>query len=202
MALTIYGFTPTRTRRVLWMAKELGLDFKSVQTTPGEGSRSPEHLKINPNGHIPAIDDDGVLMFESLAINLYLLKKHGGPLMPKTIVDEGLMGQWSFWAMTELEPQVMPVLFGTIRPEATTPEAVAAAKERLPQVLKVLDGSLAGKDYLLGGGFSGADLNVASVLSFLQMIKYDFSLSPNVAGWLDRCLGRPAFAAALAVKAS
>lgn len=192
----------SRTARVLWMAKELGLDFKSVQTSPGEGSRAPEFMKINPNGHVPAIDDDGVILWESLACNLYLLKKHGGPLLPKNVADEGRMMQWSFWAMCELEPQILPLLFKMIRPAATTDAAVAAATERLPQVLNVLNGALAGKDYLLGSSFTGADLNVASVSSFLKMLKYDFKPFPNVDAWLGRCLGRPAFAAASAVKAS
>jgi len=192
----------SRTARVLWMAKELGLDFKSVQTSPGEGSRTPEFMKINPNGHVPTIEDDGAVFWESLACNLYLLKKHGGPLMPKNVADEGRMIQWSFWAMLELESQILPLLFKVIRPAATTDAAVAAANEKLPSVLGVLDGALAGKEYLLGSSFTGADLNVASVLSFLRMIKYDMSSFKNVSAWADRCLSRPAFAAASAVKAS
>ena len=196
MALTIYGAPQSRALRVLWMAKELGLDYKLVPTSPRGETRTPEFLKINPNGHVPAIDDDGVIIWESMACNLYLLKKHGGPLQPKSVADEGRTLQWSFWAMTELEPQALPLLFKAIMPERTTDAAVAAANEKLPEVLKVLDGALAGKDYLLGSSFTAADLNVASVLNFLAMIKYDVKGFPNVAAWAGRCLGRPALAAA------
>ncbi len=193
MALTIYGAPQSRAARVLWMARELGLKFENVPTSPRGETRTPEFLKINPNGHVPVIDDDGTIIWESLACNLYLLKKHGGPLQPKSVADEGRMIQWSFWAMCELEPHTLPLLFKAIMPERTTDAAVAAANERLPEVLKVLDGALAGKDYLLGSSFTAADLNVASVLSFLAMIKYDFKAYPNVAAWSGRCLGRPAF---------
>jgi glutathione S-transferase len=58
---------------------------------------------VNPNGRIPAIDDNGFKLWESMAINLYLAKKHGCDLLPKTMVDESQAIQWSFWAMTELE---------------------------------------------------------------------------------------------------
>ncbi len=202
MALTIYGATLSRAARVLWMAKELGLDFKSVQISPDD-THVPELLRVNPNGRIPAIDDDGVLLFESLAINLYLLKKHGGPLLPDNIYDEGRMLQWSFWAMTELEGPLVQLLLDVIRPGTISPADVTAATEKLPQVLSVLEGALAGRDYLLGSAFTGADLNVASVLSYLKtIVNYDFGSFPNISAWTCRCLGRPAFSAAAAVTAS
>src|SRR3984893_17585104 len=77
MALKIYGIPRSRAFRTVWMAKELGLDYENVPIgTGGEESRTPQFLAINPNGHIPAIDDDGFIVWESMAINLYLAKKH------------------------------------------------------------------------------------------------------------------------------
>ena len=195
MALTIYGIPQSRTIRVLWLAKELGLDYKSVPITNSGGSREPDFLKINPNGHIPAIDDDGLIMCESLAINLYLAKKHGGDLQPKNVADEGRALQWSFWAVTETEGPALTLLMK--RMKAPIPDSeVEAATAKLGAALKVLDGALAGKDYLLGSTFTIADLNVASVLSWLSMAKFDTSACANVTAWLARCLGRPALAAA------
>ncbi len=196
MALTIYGIPQSRALRVLWLAKELGIDYKNVPITNTGGSREPDFLKINPNGHIPAIEDDGVVLCESLAINLYLSKKYGGALQPKNMADEGRALQWSFWAVTEAESNALTLLMKRMNPAGTSDEAVAAATEKLGAAIKVLDGALAGKDYLLGSSFSIADLNVASVLAWLQMAKFDMAPYPNVAAWLTRCLGRPAFAAA------
>jgi glutathione S-transferase len=53
---------------------------------------------------------------------------------------------------------------------------------------------LAGRDYLLGTACTVADLNVASVISWAPMAQLDLSAAPNVAAWLGRCTGRPAFA--------
>ena len=76
--LKIYGIPRSRAFRAMWLAKELGLDYQSVPVDMGKGeTRAADYLKINPNGHIPAIDDDGFVLWESLAITLYLAKKHG-----------------------------------------------------------------------------------------------------------------------------
>ena len=195
MGLTIYGIPQSRALRVLWLAKELGIDYKNVPITNTGGSREPEFLKINPNGHIPAIEDDGVVLCESLAIKLYLSKKYGGDLQPKNIADEGRALQWSFWAVTEAEGPALTLLMKRMNP-ATPDSEVAAATTKLGAALKVLDGALAGKEYLLGSSFSIADLNVAAVLAWLQMAKFDLTPYPNVGAWLGRGLGRPAFAAA------
>ena len=74
-------------------------------------TRSPEFLKVNPNGHIPTIDDDGVVLHESLAINLYLAKKHGGPLAPANVAEDGEMTMWALWAATEVETNALNVLY-------------------------------------------------------------------------------------------
>jgi glutathione S-transferase len=75
--LRIYGVARTRAFRPLWMAKELGLDHEHIPVEIGDaGARTPEFLAINPNGRLPVIDDGGFVLFESLAITLYLAKKH------------------------------------------------------------------------------------------------------------------------------
>src|SRR5688572_19365743 len=112
MTLKIYGVAGSRAARVLWAAEELGLSYEHVKTPfSGGAPRSPEMLKINPNGRIPVIDDDGVIVWESLAINLYLAKKAGGALAPKDVVEDGQMTMWSVWAMTECEKAALQILF-------------------------------------------------------------------------------------------
>ena len=64
MALKIYGIPRSRAFRTLWMAKELGLDYENLPiSTGGTETRTPDFLKLNPNGHIPAIDDDGFILW-------------------------------------------------------------------------------------------------------------------------------------------
>src|ERR1051326_8104973 len=108
--LKIYGVAGSPAYRVLWMANELGLDYEHVPVHFGDGSaKTAEYLAINPNGRIPAIDDGGFQLWESMAINLYLAKKHDG-LWPKTLEGEAQALQWIFWAMTELEKPALAML--------------------------------------------------------------------------------------------
>ena len=103
--LRIYGIARTRAYRALWMAMELGLDFEHLPIEIGDaGARSPEFLAINPNGRLPVIVDDNFVLFELLAITLYLAKKHSaGKLYPGTLEGEARAWQWSFWAIAEVD---------------------------------------------------------------------------------------------------
>ena len=103
--LHIYGLARTRAFRALWMAKELGLDYEHFPIEIGEGgAKTAEYLAINPNGRLPAIDDGGFVLWESLAITLYLAKKYStGRLYPATIEGEARTWQWSLWALNEVD---------------------------------------------------------------------------------------------------
>jgi glutathione S-transferase len=200
MALKIYGVARSRAFRTLWMAKELGIDYEHVKVDFATGeTRTLEHLALNPNGHVPVIDDDGFILWESMAINLYLAKKFGaGGLYPSRLQDEARAWQWSFWGMTELERPVLTALFNrAILPESQRDAAAAdAAEKALAQPFVVLQGMLSGSPYLLGDQFTVADLNVASILAWARPAQIDFSAVPKVAEWLRVCAERPAARAA------
>ena len=200
MALKIYGVARSRAFRTLWMAKELGLDYEhfKVDFATGE-TRTPAHLALNPNGHVPVIDDNGFILWESMAINLYLAKKYGRDgFYPARLDDEARAWQWSFWGMTEVERPVLTALFNrAILPEGQRDAAAAdAAEKTLAQPLRVLDGALAPAPYLLGQSFTVADLNVASILAWARPAQIDMSAFPKVAEWLRICAERPAARAA------
>ena len=193
MSLTIYGPAQTRAMRTLWMAHELGLEFEHVPgMSPGTGP-SNALLAVNPMGQAPAIDDDGFALSESMAINLYLAKKHG-KLAPANLAAEAQTLRWSFWAMTAVEGTLLDVLLkgrGLMGYEKD-PAAAKAGVETLQRPLRVLNAALADRSYLVGDAFSVADLNVASVLSWTQPAGVDLGEFPNIAGWLGRCLSREA----------
>jgi glutathione S-transferase len=195
MALKIYGIPRSRAFRVLWMAEELGIGYENIATDNQGGSRSPAFLKINPNGHIPAIDDDGFILWESMAINLYLAKKYSpASLYPVLPEDEARAWQWSFWGMTEIERPLLTALFHrAIHPEDKRDAALADESERqLAAPLHVLDAAVANSHYLLGEHFTVADLNVASILAWARPAQIDLSHVPKMADWLKRCAERPA----------
>lgn len=202
MALRIYGIARSRAFRTLWMAQELGLSYEHIPVDLGEaGTRKPEFLALNPNGHIPVIDDDGFRLWESIAINLYLAKKHGAGadgLYPQRLEDEARAWQWSFWGMTEIERPILTALFNrALYPEDKRDAKAADEAERaLAAPLKVLDGALAATPYLLGARFTVADLNVASILSWTRPARIDLAATPKVESWMKTCSDRPAARAA------
>ena len=200
--LRIYGIARTRAFRALWIATEVGLDYEHLPIEIGDaGARSPEFLAINPNGRLPVIVDDGFVLFESLAITLYLAKKHAnGTLYPGTLEGEAKAWQWTMWALAEVDRGVNIWSLHAVRlPEA---ERDVAKRDEALKVLaapfRVLDAAVARQHYLLGNAFTVADLNVAAVIS--RAVDMDLSAVPNLEAWLARCLDRPAARKALALK--
>jgi glutathione S-transferase len=193
--LRIYGDGLSRTDRVLWLANELGLDYTHVPVgILHGGTRTPEMLALNPNGHVPVIVDDGLVVFESMAINLYLVRKHGGPLAPSGLPEEAGVLQWTFWVVTEIEPCVARAArnVGALPGDPVDPDLVNEQFARLRAPLKVLDDHLADRPHVLGERFTVADLNVAAVLSWAPLIGFDLSPHARVASWFGRCMARPA----------
>ena len=201
--LRIYGIARTRAFRALWMAKEVGLDYEHLPIEIGDaGARSPEFLAINPNGRLPVIVDNGFVLFESLAITLYLAKKYSnGNLYPSTLEGEAKAWQWSLWAVTEVDRGVNIWSLHAVRlpPAERDPVKRNEALKVLAAPFKVLDAAVAEQKYLLGNDFTVADLNVAAVVS--RAIDMDLSAVSNLKAWLTRCLERPAAREALALKA-
>jgi len=201
-SLRIYGIARTRAFRALWVAKELGLDYQHLPIEIGDdGAKSPEFLAINPNGRLPVIVDGDFVLFESLAITLYLAKKHSsGKLYPGTLEGEARAWQWSLWAVTEVDRGVNIWSLHAVRlPPAERNNALREeALKVLASPFKVLDAAVAQRPYLLGSEFTVADLNVAAVIS--RAVDMDLSVWPHLKVWLARCLDRPAAQEALALK--
>ncbi len=193
--IKLYGTSKSRAARALWALEELGLKYEHVPLEVAK-AKSPDNLKHNPNGHIPVLEDDGRIYWESMAINLYLAAKYGkAPLWPDSHEDRGHAVQWSFWAMTEAEPHLITILRNRVLypPEQRNEQAAVAAVAALEGPFKVLDGALRGRDYLLGRDFTIADLNLSSVLSFALLAKLELSATPTAQAWLGKCLRREAF---------
>lgn len=209
--ITIYGVYRSRASRNFWLAGELGIAFAHVPVIQAYrlaapmaadaplNTRSPEFLKVNPNGHIPTLVDDGFTLHESLAINLYLARKSGGPLAPADVREEGLASMWSLWAATEVEPHALAVLYHMAAkpPGERDPRIAAEAVASLRGPLAVLDRALEG-GYLMGGRFTVADINVAEGVRYAMPAKDLFAANRNIAAWLASCHARPAFKAMMA----
>ena len=215
MALKIYGVLRSRVSRNVWLAKEVGLAYEHVPviqanrlTEPDApdaplNTSSPAFRAINPNGLIPTIDDDGLILHESLAINLYLAKRYGGALGPKDVGEDALMTMWAIWAVTECEPRTIEILYHRVEyPKGERVPAIAdAAVVALARPFSVLEAALQdGGGYVVGRRFTVTDINLAEVFRYAQPAPELFASHPNVKAWIDACQTRPAFKAMMAAR--
>ena len=198
--LRIYGSARSRAIRTLWMAAELGLDHEHIDILPrSPETRAPAFLALNPNGRLPVIEDDGLVLSESMAINLYLAKKHGR-LYPSGGANEARAWQWSLWETDRLDRQIVTYANHTaVLPEAQRNVAAAeAAWAEIVPALNVLEIALQRAPWLAGDDFTVADLNVASAL--YRGLFLDLGRWPAVTDWLRRCWERPAAKKARAMR--
>ena len=208
MGLKIYGIGASRASRPFWAALELGVPFEHVNQSYKEGgTRTPEFLAINPNGHIPVVVDErpegAVTVWESMACALYIARVHGQAdgqsIAPATPREEAEALRWSFWTVTEIEADALTVLMHRMAmPEAQRkPELADKAESRLKVPLAVLEKHLQaqqarGEEYLAAKRFTVADLCVASVVSWVRPADHLLSQFPLTHHWLHQCLARPA----------
>lgn len=213
--LTIYGVYRSRASRNYWMAHELGIPFTSVPVIQGHrldnplaadapiNTLSPAFVAVNPMGLIPSIRDGDLVLHESLAINLYLARKYGGPLSGQTPEEDGLLSMWTVFAAAELEPHSIRLVQTYDRGEDGTEAGkavIAVASRSLKRPLDVLEKHLSAHDYLVGDRFTAVDINVAEVLRYAQTEEALFDARPALDAWIKRCQSRPAYIAMQATR--
>jgi glutathione S-transferase len=194
--LQLYGNPLSRAMRCLWLLEETGEPYQLIEKSTRAGDlQTPEYLRLNPNARIPTLVDGDVVLWESMAINIYLAQKHQGPMHCSSAEVLGQAAQWSFWAMLEMEELLLDLLnHRAALPEfARDPSHAERSELLLQKPLQVLNGSLGEPQFLAGDNFTLADLNVASILVWGKMARINLSAHPNVARWLDVCLARPAY---------
>jgi len=199
--LRIHGSARSRALRTLWMAFELNLRYEHNELLPrSPGTKTPEFLAMNPNAQLPVIEDDGFVLYESMAINFYLAKKHKSPLYPSDPKQEALALQWSLWETDKLDRQLVNyVNHTTALPADQRDKSIAdAAWTAVVPAMDALNTSLSKTRWLAGPDFSVADLNVAGAL--YRGLSMDLARWPAVKEWLERCWDRPAAKKARAMR--
>lgn len=195
--LQLYGITQSRAFRPLWLLHELALPFDHHPLDFRDPAINAEPYKaLNPNGRVPTLVDGDLVLFESMAINLYLARRYGSDagLWPDSSASEGLTWQWSFWVMSEIEQPLLTVLMHSriLDESKRDPDKVQRNLGVLKRPLAILDAALADRDYLVDARFTVADLNVAAVLSWCKPARVSLRETPHLEAWLKRCLDRPA----------
>jgi glutathione S-transferase len=180
------------------MLEELAVPYTHVPVDFRGQTRTDSFLALNPNGRIPVLEDGALVVWESLAINLYLARRCGGPLAPAENAEDAACLMWSFWAANEIERECVGILLHreALPAERRKPEAARQAEGRLRAPLQILDTHLERQSFLAAPRFTVADLNVAAILAWARPAPDLIAAYPCVATWLDQALARPAWARA------
>ncbi|MCE9579788.1 MAG: glutathione S-transferase family protein [Deltaproteobacteria bacterium] len=200
MKLYDFPFSPN-CRKVRAVAYELGiaLEYVHVDLITG-GQRAPEFLAVNPNGRVPVLEDGELLLWESTAIVRYLAT--GTALLPTARRAAAEVDRWMAWQVAHLAPAMSKVAYERIVKRVTgrgAPDtaAIAAGTAEFAQWSAILDGALAGREYV-AGPLTLADFALAAHYSLAAACELDLAPHPRVAAWLARVCARDSMARALA----
>lgn len=192
MTITLYEFTPTRSKRVKWTLQELGITYESVNKRELIGS--DELRKIHPQGKVPAITDDGRPLFESSAICTWLADSHPekGLVAKSGTWERALHDQWCAFIMTELEAHLWAAARNTfVYPEDKRSEVVIEqAMQEARNTLVTLDAHFSENDYFVGNAFSVADIFCGFATNWAERMGAAEE-GPNVKAYNARIKARP-----------
>ena len=189
-----------RSFRTLWLLEELGLDCDVVTYSIRDGSlRAPQFLERAPVGRVPALDIDGLTVFESAAITQYLCERHpeaGLAPAPGEPERTRFLEMLSFAeTMAALVEQLNLNHLFLRDPAQASPVVIKLNTRRLEACVAAFEQMLQDQDFVLPSGFSAAEtmlgFNMVAVPFYVHLDPY-----PSVAAYRDRIMARPAFARA------
>ena len=190
-----------RTRAVI---AELGLPVEIVNVDIAKGeNRTPDYLKLNPNGKVPTLVDGDLAIWESRAINSYLAGlKPEADLYPADPKQRAVVDQWSNWQAIHLGPAMQKVAFERVQKKAfgrgeADEAAIAGDVKTVADLLPVLDNALAGKDWI-AGKLSLADFALATTFVLRKAANLGVEKFRNVTAWIERLEALPSWQAAIA----
>lgn len=178
---------------------ELGVPCETVTLDLRKGdTKKPEFMKLNPNAVVPVIVHDGVPIWESSAITMYLGEVFGveKKLYPAPGPRRGEAMKWIAWTNVTFGDAVFRFARNTMPwapAEQQNAKAGEAGKQDIARCLGIVDEALAGKQFLLGD-YTLADAHLSAFLSWVRGMKLDFSPYQQLNAWSERCSTRPAWA--------
>jgi glutathione S-transferase len=195
--IQIYGSPRSSAGRCYVMLEEVGVAYeqKPLDLMEKKEHKTDAFLKLNPNGKIPVLVDHEFIIWESMAINHYLAEKYKPELLGKNPHEKGHVQQWSYWGILELQPPMIENLIQMFFvPEPKRDFALMEKNlEKIPVRLAILNQALAGRSFLVGGKFTMADLNVASIVGIAEGLQVSLESFPNINKWYQSIKNRPSF---------
>ena len=197
--IKLYTFPPsTNSRKVRIALIEKGLEFEriNIDLTKRE-QKSPDYLKIHPFGQIPALDDEGFILYDSTIINEYLEDEYPYPsLMPKDSEGRARARLMEDFRDTHFNPSFVHIIHEIRKPEGERdPQRMDNAKAEISKCFERIEKELEGREYL-AGSFSLGDIAFMPNIDLLDRFAIPVDAKyKNTTAWIARLKARPSFAA-------
>ena len=196
--LKIWGrTTSSNVQKVLWCCGELGVEYERADIGgPFGGNQDPEYLAMNPNGLVPTVKDDDLIMWESNTICRYLCTMHdGGRLYPTDPAARTHVERWMDWQLSSIGPPMGALLFGLIRtrPEQRDQAAIEAARRKALAAWTIVEDALEDRPYLAGQELTLAEITLGTLVYRWHAFSIERPLLKNLKAWYERMCRRPTF---------
>jgi glutathione S-transferase len=177
-------------QKVLWALAELNVPYERTDAGLQFGVvNEPFYRRMNPNGRVPTIEDDGFVLWESNAIVRYLSAKHGaGTLWPNDPRQRADADRWMDWTTSTVAPALTPVFWGLIRtpPEKRNMASIEAEAEKVGQAFQALEQSLEGRDHVAGKSFTMGDIPLGTFVHRWYALAVKRPKLPRVEAYYER----------------
>lgn len=184
-------------KKVTWLCEEIGLPYERIDAGMSFGVvNTPEYRKLNPNGLVPTIDDEGFILWESNAIIRYLAAKHAaGTIWPTDLKVRADSDRWMDWCTATLWPVFRPVFWNMVRTPADkrNMQEVETGAKQTGEMLARLDSYLAGRKHVAGDALTIGDITFGPVLYLVQNVEWNRPKLANYDAYYARLAERPAF---------
>jgi glutathione S-transferase len=182
---------------VMWAVGELGVEHIRHNIGGSFGGDDTEEFgMLNPNRLIPTINDNGFVLWESLAISRYLARNYGmGSLWPEDPHQAALADQWMDWCKSNISPNVMQVFFNQVRCEKDQQNAatIRQCTDAAINHLRVLEQHLENREYLVGDRLSIGEFPLGSIMYKYFNLDIERPNLPAIDAWYARLCERPAY---------
>jgi glutathione S-transferase len=196
--ITLYHSPQSRSMRVVWLAEEIGIPYRiHALEMFSDAMKDPAYLAVHPLGKVPAIDDDGFVLWETTAILSYLVGRYSdGALIPPRETQAGARAlQWM-----EFGENPLTIILGEIAAHAgpmpekwRVPALVTRGRDVAPSLVAVVEQALGEGPFILGEAFSAADIMLGFGLGIARYLEYVNDATPRTRDYLARLMARPAY---------
>ena len=183
--------------KVLWACEELRVPYQRVDAGGPFGIvDTPQYRALNPNGLVPTVEVDGLVLWESNAILRYLAAKHGaGALWPDDLAVRVEADRWMDWSSTTFWPAFRDLFWNLVRTprDQRDPAAIERAHARSAELLGYLDAHLASRTHIAGDRFTVGDIPMGCAVWRWMSLPIERPDHPALKRWIEALRERPCY---------